>query len=160
MVNGNAPVAAHLSSMALLEQLNKALATEIVGILRNRRHYYLAQKIRSPFADEFLTHSKDVVGYAEQFADRITQLGGEPNLSPDGLAERSFAEYGSATTIPGMMADDLESERTTIQRFGELVRRLGNDDHVTRTILANIIAIEKNYTNELALLIDGMLPAS
>lgn len=143
MENRNSAGIESLSPTEVVLQLNRALATEIVGILRNRHHYYLAQKIRSPFADEFLLHSKDVLGYAEQFSERITQLGGDPDLSPDGLADRSFVEYGSGTTIQAMMAEDLESERTAIKRFRELILHLGNDDEVTRSMLASIIAIEK-----------------
>lgn len=156
-VNGAARPAGDVSPTEVCGLLNRGLATEIVNILRNRRHYYLAEKIHSSFADEFLLHSKEVLSYAEQFAERIVQLGGEPELSPDGLAERSHVKYVAGRTLTGMISEDLDAERLTIKSYRMLLQSLGGDDPTTRRIVENILAVEKDYADELATLLETLL---
>src|ERR1700740_2731093 len=88
--------------------LNEALATEIVCVLRYKRHYYMAKGINSESVKaEFLAHANEEQGHADAIADRIVQLGGEPDLNPEGLATRSHSEYVEGDTLRDMISEDL-----------------------------------------------------
>src|SRR5438105_14344055 len=130
--------------------LNEALATEIVCVLRYKRHYFMAQGIHAdPIAQEFLTHANEEQGHADQIAGRIVQLGGSPNLSPEGLLSRSHSEYVEGETLIDMIREDLVAERVAIDSYNEMIRYVGDDDITTRRILEGILAVEEEHANDL-----------
>ena len=137
--------------------LNEALATEIVCVLRYKRHYYMATGINAPQAQqEFLQHANDEQMHADQLAARIVQLGGEPNFSPDGLAARSHSEYVEGETLEDMIREDLVAERVAIDSYGEIIRYLGDKDPTTRRMIESILASEEEHAEDLASLLAQM----
>lgn len=138
----------------VIKILNEALATEIVCVLRYKRHYFMAEGIHAdPVAAEFLQHANEEQQHADEIAGRIVQLGGEPNFSPDGLASRSHAEYREGETLIDMIKEDLVAERIAIESYGEMIRYLGDDDPTTRRMLEGILAMEEEHADDLS----GML---
>lgn len=141
----------------VLKLLNEALATEIICVLRYRRHYFMAKGIHSQgVAAEFLAHSNDEQGHADRIAERIVQLGGEPNFSPDGLSSRSHAEYVEAGSLIEMIREDLVAERIAIDSYSEMIRYLGDKDPTSRRMLEEILAVEEEHAEELADLLAGL----
>ena len=137
--------------------LNEALATEIVCVLRYKRHYYMAAGINAPQAQqEFLQHANDEQLHADQIAARIVQLGGEPNFSPEGLASRSHSEYVEGETLEEMIREDLVAERVAIDSYGEMIRWLGDRDPTTRRLMESILAMEEEHAEDLASLLAQM----
>src|SRR3954470_20695014 len=137
--------------------LNEALATEIVCVLRYKRHYYMATGIHAQaVAAEFLEHAGEEQGHADQIAERITQLGGAPNFNPDGLTARSHAEYVEGTSLLEMIKEDLVAERIAIDSYGEIVRYLGDKDPTTRRLMEEILAKEEEHADDLANLLEGL----
>jgi len=135
----------------VLKLLNEALATEIVCVLRYRRHHFMAKGIRAKgIADEFLVHSNEEQGHADQIADRIVQLGGEPDFSPDSLASRSHAEYIEGESLVGMIKEDLVAERIAIDSYRDFIQYLGTQDSTTRRMLETILAVEEQHADELS----------
>ncbi len=117
----------------VVEILNQALATELVCVLRYKRHYYMASGIHAqPVAEEFLQHANEEQGHADRIAGRITQLDGEPDFNPAGLLNRSHSEYVEGHTLTEMLREDLVAERIAIDSYAEIVRYLGNDDPTSR----------------------------
>ena len=142
---------------AVLRLLNEALATELVCWLRYRRHYFMAKGIHAEVAaSEFLQHSNQEAEHADLLAARIIQLRGEPNFSPEGLAERSHAEYVAGGTLKEMLQEDLVAERIAIESYGEVIRFIGGDDPTSRILLENILATEEEHADDLAGLLDGI----
>jgi bacterioferritin len=138
----------------VIEVLNEVLATEIVCTLRYRNHYYMAQGIHSEsVAQEFLEHANEEQSHADMVADRIAELGGNPNFSPDGLSKRSHAEYKECATLDDMIREDLVAERIAIATYSEIVRWLANDDPTTRRIIESILAKEEEHADDLAKLL-------
>jgi bacterioferritin len=134
----------------VLKLLNEALATEIVCVLRYKRHYFMAQGIHSdPIATEFLQHANEEQGHADQIAGRIVQLGGSPNFSPDGLLTRSHSEYVEGQTLVDMIKEDLIAERIAIDSYTEMIRYIGDDDITTRRMLESILAVEEEHADDL-----------
>jgi bacterioferritin len=134
----------------VIKVLNEALATEIVCVLRYRRHYFMASGIHAEaVAAEFLQHSNDEQGHADEIADRIVQLGGEPNLNPEGLLTRSHAEYVEGTTLRDMITEDLVAERIAIDSYREIVQYLGTDDPTTRRMMEGILAVEEEHADDM-----------
>ena len=141
----------------VVKLLNQALATEIVCVLRYKRHYYMATGINAPQAQqEFLQHANDEQMHADQIAARIVQLGGEPNFSPEGLASRSHAEYVEGESLEEMIKEDLVAERVAIDSYGEMIRYLGDRDPTTRRMLETILAAEEEHAEDLASLLAQM----
>jgi bacterioferritin len=141
----------------VLKLLNDALATEIVCTLRYRRHYFMAKGIHSKsIADEFLQHSNEEQGHADQLAERIVQLGGEPNFSPDGLLSRSHAEYREGTSLVDMIKEDLVAERVAIDSYREIIQFLGEKDPTSRRVMESILAVEEEHADDMADLLTGM----
>jgi bacterioferritin len=137
--------------------LNEALATEIVCVLRYKRHYFMASGIHAQaVAAEFLEHANEEQGHADQIAQRIVQLGGEPDFSPQGLHTRSHSEYVEGTTLLEMIREDLVAERVAIESYGEIVRYLGNDDPTTRRLMEAILAKEEEHADDLRTLIETL----
>lgn len=143
----------------VLKLLNDSLATEIICVLRYRRHYFMARGIDSKsIADEFLTHANEEQGHADQIAERIVQLGGEPDFSPDGLSSRSHAQYVEGTTLVDMIKEDLVAERIAIDSYREIAEYIGDKDPTTRRMLEGILAVEEEHADDLADLLQD-LPA-
>jgi bacterioferritin len=143
----------------VLKLLNDALATEIVCVLRYRRHYFMAKGIESKsIADEFLVHANEELGHADLIAERIVQLGGEPDFSPDSLASRSHAEYIEADSLVSMIKEDLIAERIAIDSYREMIQYLGDQDPTTRRMLESILAVEEKHAEEMADLLGGLPP--
>ncbi len=140
---------------AVIEQLNQALATELVCVLRYRRHHFMARGIHArAVAAEFLAHSNEELGHADLLAARIVQLGGEPDFAPADLAGRSHAEYVAGTSLRDMIREDLVAERIAINSYGDIVRQLGADDPTTSDLLKGILAVEEEHADELADLLE------
>ncbi|MCP5468580.1 MAG: bacterioferritin [Deltaproteobacteria bacterium] len=135
----------------VIKLLNEALATELVCILRYKRHYYMASGINAPqVAAEFLQHANEEQAHADQISARIVQLGGEPNYSPEGLTSRSHAEYVEGDSLIDMIKEDLVAERIAIDSYGEMIRYIGSDDPTTRRMLEDILAMEEEHADDLA----------
>lgn len=135
----------------VVKLLNEALATEIVCVLRYKRHYFMAQGIHAdPIAQEFLQHANEEQGHADQIAGRIVQLGGSPNFSPDGLLSRSHSEYVEGQTLLDMIREDLVAERVAIDSYTEMIRYVGDDDITTRRMLEGILAVEEEHADDLS----------
>jgi bacterioferritin len=138
----------------VIKILNEALATEIVCVLRYKRHYFMANGIHAEsVAAEFLEHANDEQGHADLIAARIVQLGGEPNFNPDGLLMRSHAEYVEGGSLTEMIKEDLVAERIAIDSYRDMIQYLGNDDPTTRRMLENILAVEEEHADDLVSLL-------
>ncbi len=139
----------------VIKVLNEALATEIVCVLRYRRHYFMASGIHAEgVAAEFLQHSNEEQGHADQIAQRIVQLGGEPDFNPEGLLTRSHAEYVEGATLTEMIKEDLVAERIAIDSYREMIVYFGNDDPTSRRMLEGILAVEEEHADDLVSLLD------
>jgi bacterioferritin len=139
--------------------LNEALATELVCILRYKRHYFMATGIHAnAVAQEFAEHAAEEQGHADRIAGRITQLGGEPNFDPKGLATRSHSEYVEGASLVDMIKEDLVAERIAIESYGEIVRFLGDRDVTTRRMMEEILENEEEHANDLRDLLETMDP--
>lgn len=141
----------------VLALLNEALATELICVLRYRRHHFMARGLPArSIANEFLAHSNEEQGHADTLAARIVQLGGEPDFAPDGLSSRSHAEYVAGGTLVEMIQEDLVAERIAIDSYRELIQYLGHQDPTTSHLLREILAVEEEHADELADLLVGM----
>ena len=133
-----------------IKLLNEALATEIVCVLRYKRHYFMATGLnKDAVAAEFLEHANDEQGHADSIAERITQLGGSPDFNPEGLASRSHSEYQEGKTLVDMIKEDLIAERVAIESYNEIVRFLGEKDPTSRRMLEAILAVEEEHANDM-----------
>jgi bacterioferritin len=138
----------------VIDVLNEVLATETVCTLRYRSHYFMAKGIHSSgVEDEFLEHAREEQEHADRVAKRITELGGRPNLDPEGLAARSHARYGVGEDLEEMIKEDLVAERIAIATYSEIVRWLGNDDPTTRRMIEEILATEEEHADDMAKLL-------
>jgi bacterioferritin len=130
--------------------LNQALATEIVCVLRYKRHYYMATGLnKDAVAAEFLEHANDEQNHADRIAERITQLGGAPNFNPEGLASRSHSEYKEGNSLVDMIKEDLIAERVAIESYNEIVRFLGEKDPTSRRLMEDLLAVEEEHANDM-----------
>jgi bacterioferritin len=135
----------------VVSHLNAALATELVCVLRYRRHHFMAKGLDAKStADEFLTHSNEEQGHADQLATRIVQLGGEPDFAPDGLSARSHAEYVAGKSLVEMIREDLIAERIAIESYRELIQYLAEKDPTTSHLLRSILAKEEEHADEMS----------
>ncbi|HEY9119039.1 MAG TPA: ferritin-like domain-containing protein [Marinobacter sp.] len=131
--------------------LNEALATEIVCVLRYKHHYYAADGLNAEaVAQEFLEHAQQEQEHADQIAERIAQLGGNPNFSPDSLTARSHSEYVEGDTLKEMIEEDLVAERIAIDSYREIIQYLGDDDPTTRRLMEEILAVEEEHADDMA----------
>lgn len=141
----------------VIEVLNEALATELVCVLRYKRHYFMADGINAgPVADEFLQHANEEMVHADQIALRITQLQGEPNFDPEGLESRSHAEYVPGDSLVDMIKEDLVAERIAIESYTEIINWLGTGDPTTRRLMEDILAMEEEHADDLLSLLDDL----
>jgi bacterioferritin len=146
---------------AVIKLLNDSLATELVCVLRYRRHYYMAKGIHSQsVAQEFLDHSNEELGHADEIAGRIVQLGGEPDFAPDGLTGRSHAEYVEGKSLGSMIKEDLVAERIAIDSYRDIIKFLGDSDPTTRRMMEGILAVEEEHADDLADLLVAFPDAS
>jgi len=143
----------------VLKLLNDALATEIVCVLRYKRHYHMAKGIHAQaVAAEFLEHATEEQAHADRIATRIVQLGGAPDFAPDGLLSRSHAEYVEGDSLVEMIKEDLVAERIAIDSYAEMIRYVGDSDPTTRSMLEDILAQEEEHAEDLANLLATLDP--
>jgi bacterioferritin len=143
----------------VIRLLNEALATELVCVLRYKLHYFMAQGIHSQaVAAEFLEHANEEQGHADSVAERIVQLGGSPNLNPEGLATRSHSQYDEKVALVDMIREDLIAERIAIETYSEIVRWLGSDDPTTRLLMESLLKVEEEHAEDLSSLLQTLKP--
>jgi len=141
----------------IVELLNTALATEIVCVLRYKRHYYATHGIRAKFvAAEFLEHANEEQKHADQIAERIVQLGEDPDLNPATLLSRAHSEYDEATSLRQMLEADLIAERIAIESYREMITFIGQRDPTTRRLLESILAQEEEHAEDLVDLLEDL----
>jgi bacterioferritin len=139
----------------VLRVLNEALATEIVCVLRYKRHHYMAKGIHSQaVADEFLEHAAEEQEHADLIAERITQLDGEPNFDPEGLLMRSHSEYVEGETLVDMIREDLIAERIAVESYSEIIRYLSDNDPTSRRMMESILAKEEEHAEDMKTLLE------
>lgn len=142
----------------VIKLLNDALATEYVCVLRYYRHYFMASgMLADSVKAEFLEHAQQEQAHAHQLAERIVQLGGEPDLNPDTLTRRSHAEYKEGQDLRDMVKEDLIAERIAIDSYREMINYIGDRDTTTKRILESILAQEEEHADEFADLLDGWI---
>jgi bacterioferritin len=140
--------------------LNEALATEIVCVLRYKRHYYMATGIHAEAVKaEFLQHANEEQGHADQIAERITQLQGAPNFSPEGMLTRSHSEYVEGGALVDMIKENLIAERIAIDSYSEMIRYIGDNDTTTKRMLEGILAMEEEHADDMANLLATLDPS-
>jgi len=141
----------------VLRVLNEALATEIVCVLRYKRHHYMAKGIHSQaVAEEFLEHAAEEQEHADLIAERITQLDGEPNFNPDGLLTRSHSEYVEGESLTDMIREDLIAERIAVESYSEIIRYLADNDPTSRRLMESILAKEEEHAEEMKTLLEAI----
>jgi bacterioferritin len=149
-----------IDPVTVIAILNEALATEIVCVLRYKRHYFMATGIHAQtVAAEFQQHAAEEQAHADQIAERITQLGGAPNFDPDGLAMRSHSQYVAGGSLVDMIREDLVAERIAIESYSEIVRFLGDKDITTRRMMEGILAMEEEHADDLMNLLTTLDPS-
>ncbi len=134
----------------LIQLLNDALATELVCVLRYKRHHYTAHGLASPrIAEEFMVHATEEAGHGDRLALRISQLGGQPDFAPDTLTKRSHAPYDESLNLKAMIRSNLAAERVAIEAYTQLIALVGEKDPTTRRLLEDILADESKHADEL-----------
>ena len=136
---------------AVVKLLNDSLATELVCVLRYKRHHFMATGSNSPkIAEEFLVHANEESGHADRIATRIVQLGGEPDFSPSTLLARSHADYDDSNDLQVMVRVNLIAERVAVESYRQMIALIGEQDPTTRRMLEDILADEEEHANELS----------
>lgn len=139
----------------IVRLLNGALATELVCVLRYKRHYFTAKGMSSPqIAAEFLEHANEESAHADRLAERIVQLGGEPDFSPIGLLDRSHAGYDESADLKSMLRSNLVAERVAVETYRQMIELIGDKDPTTRRLLEDVLGQEEEHADELADLLD------
>jgi len=139
----------------VVAMLNDALATELVCVLRYKRHYFTATGLENePIKAEFLEHALEEEGHANQIAERIVQLNGEPDFNPRQLSERSHADYDDSSDIKSMIRANLIAERIAIETYRQMIERIGDDDPTTKHLLISIMAKEEEHADDMSDLLD------
>jgi bacterioferritin len=134
----------------IIKLLNDSLATELVCVLRYKRHHFTAQGLASPkIAEEFMVHANEESGHADRLAQRIVQLGGEPDFSPDSLGQRSHAAYDDSSDLKAMIRSNLIAERVAIETYSQIIALIGEKDSTTRRLLEDILGDEQGHAEEL-----------
>lgn len=142
----------------VIKLLNEALATEYVCVLRYYRHYFMAKgMLADSVKAEFLEHAQQEQEHAHKIAERIVQLGGEPDLNPDTLTARAHAEYKAGKDLRDMVTEDLVAERIAIDSYREMINYIGDRDTTTKRMLEAILAQEEEHADEFADLLDGWI---
>lgn len=144
---------------AVIKLLNEALATEIICVLRYKRHYYMTNGLfAQAVADQFLEHAREEQEHADRIAERIVQLGGAPDLSPAGLQAKSHSEYIEGGSLLDMVKEDLVAERIAIDSYREIIDYIGIDDSTTRALLESVLANEEEHAEDLVGLLNELAP--
>ena len=139
--------------------LNEALATEIVCVLRYRRHHYMAAGIHSQaVANEFMEHAREEQEHADRIAERIRQLGGAPDFNPEGLLTRSHAQYAEGNSLLDMIKEDLIAERIAIESYMEMIRYFGDNDPTSRRLMEDVLEQEEEHADDMATLLESLDP--
>ncbi|TEA79460.1 ferritin-like domain-containing protein [Allopusillimonas ginsengisoli] len=139
----------------IIDMLNAALATELVCVMRYKRHYYTAAGlVNEPIKAEFLEHAQQEADHADRIAERIVQLNGEPDFNPSSLAERSHAEYDDSSDIKAMIRANLVAERVAIESYRQMIERIGDTDPTTKHLLIDIMAVEEEHADDMKDLLD------
>ena len=147
---GSVPVGPDLWQAELITLLNDTLATELVCVLRYKRHHFTAHGLASlAISSEFLKHAAEEAVHADRLAKRIVQLGGQPDFEPESLSRRSHAAYDASLDLKAMIRADLVAERVACESYQQLITRVGNRDSTTRRLLEDILAEEQNHASEL-----------
>ena len=134
----------------IVKLLNGALATELVCVLRYRRHHYTADGLASPaIAQEFMVHANEELAHADRLAQRIVQLGGEPDFNPEGLLARGHADYDESSDLTAMIRANLVAERVAVESYRQMIAMLTDKDSTTRRLLEDILADEEKHADEL-----------
>ena len=134
----------------IIQLLNDSLATELVCVLRYKRHHFTAEGLASSaIAAEFLVHANEESGHADRLAQRIVQLGGEPDFSPDSLTKRSHAAYDDSKDLKEMIKANLVAERVAIEAYSQMIAMIGDKDSTTRRLLEDILSDEQEHADEL-----------
>jgi len=140
---------------SIVKLLNDALATELVCVLRYKRHHFTAHGLASPrVAEEFMVHANEEAAHGDLLAERIVQLGGEPDFAPDSLSKRSHADYDQSTDLLAMIRANLKAERVAIEAYRQMIVLVGDKDSTTRRILEHILGQEEEHADELRDLLD------
>lgn len=135
----------------IIKLLNDALATELVCVMRYRRHHFTAKGLASPkIAEEFMVHANEELAHADRLAERIVQLAGEPDFRPDGLLVRSHADYDDSTDLRDMLMANLVAERVACESYRQMIQLVGEKDSTTRRLLESILADEEEHADELS----------
>ncbi len=135
---------------SIVQLLNDALATELVCVLRYKRHHFTAHGMRAPaIADEFMVHAQAEAGHADKLAERIVQLGGEPDFAPDTLSKRSHAAYDATLDLKSMVRANLVAERVAVEAYRQMISLIGDKDPTTRRMLEAILADEEEHADEM-----------
>ncbi|AAZ37851.1 ferritin-like domain-containing protein [Pseudomonas savastanoi pv. phaseolicola] len=141
----------------VLRLLNESLATELVCVLRYKRHYYMASGLKaSVAAAEFLEHAEQEAQHADKLAERIVQLGGEPEFNPDLLSKNSHAQYVAGNTLKEMVYEDLIAERIAVDSYREIIQYIGDSDPTTRRIFEEILAQEEEHADDMSDILEGL----
>ena len=135
----------------IVKLLNDSLATELVCVLRYKRHHYTAAGLSSPaIAEEFMVHAQEETEHSEKIAERIVQLGGEPDFSPNSLTNRSHADYDESSDLNAMIRSNLVAERVAIEAYSQMIALIGDKDVTTRRVLESILSQEQEHADELS----------
>lgn len=135
----------------IIKLLNDSLATELVCVLRYKRHHFTADGLASPkIAEEFLVHANEEAAHADRIATRIVQLGGKPDFSPDSLTARSHAAYDDSSDLKAMIKANLIAERVAIESYSQIIALIGDKDSTTRRLLEDILSDEQEHADELS----------
>ncbi len=155
--NGAVTEGYHADRERIIRLLNEALATELVCTLRYKRHYFMASGVKASIAaEEFLEHANQEAEHADRLAERIVQLGGEPDFNPDNLSKNSHAQYVAGTTLKEMVLEDLVAERIAIDSYREIIQYIGDKDPTTRRIFEDILAQEEEHADDMSDLLQGL----
>lgn len=136
---------------SIVRLLNDSLATELVCVLRYKRHHFTASGLESPaIAEEFLVHAQEEQAHADKLAQRIVQLGGQPDFNPDTLTARSHAQYSEEEDLRSMIRANLVAERVAIEAYSQMIRLIGDKDPTSRRLLEHILEQEQEHADELS----------
>ena len=136
---------------AIIKLLNGALATELICILRYKRHHFTAHGLASPaIAAELMVHAQEETAHSDLLAQRIVQLGGEPDYSPAGLEERSHAQYDDSTDLQEMLKANLVAERIAVEAYRQMINLIGDKDPTTKRMLEEILKDEEEHADEIS----------
>jgi bacterioferritin len=141
----------------IIRLLNASLATELVCVLRYKRHYFMASGVKAQIAaEEFLEHATQEGEHADKLAERIVQLGGEPEFNPDLLSKNAHAQYVAGNNLKEMVYEDLVAERIAVDSYREIIQYIGDKDPTTRRLLEEILAQEEEHADDMADILESL----